>query len=306
LRELRRLLIALSAALFSTGCALTLDDDRAFNPRRDEGAPAAQAKDLKINRQAIFRLTKLEHGFADAGGFRIAYTFATRDADRPLFLYCGGRDFLRSRHAAYYISRLASYGFGDMLLFDYPGYGDSGGAARIDDFRRAAAAMLGAAKSRLKADQRLILWGYSLGAFACAEIAGDPEVDALILEAAAADAKVFAKTGQPRLLAPFISVKVAPEFAAFDNAATLSAYGRPILALAGGKDRLVPAAAAEALAEALRSSGADVVFHVFPAATHTRIWPEATFHKTVKSFADDKLPGLYPPGRLRPRPIGPY
>ena len=303
--SLVRLIASTVACVIFGGCAVTLDEELAFDPR--EALEREEPANLSINEESwLKKSTQFEHGVLASDAGPIAFTYAHRAENRPLFVYCFGRQRYRERHGWYYIWRLTRMNHGDLLLFDYPGTGDSGGDGTVRDFRAALDAVMTEAKRRLKPNQKLILWGYSLGAFVCAQGAKDAEVDALVLEAAARDASVFAKSGQPRWLAPFVRVKVAPELGAFDNAEALSGFKRPILVLAGGKDRLVRPAAAKAFVDTLRESGEDVSYYVFPEANHYRIWARKEFRPTLKKFVDEKLPGAYPPHRLTPRWVGPY
>mgnify|MGYP002037450470 CR=1 FL=1 len=74
-----------------------------------------------------------------SGGAVAATRVRTGRADAPLILYCGGNLFRRGVNGAAVARELAP--FGDVLMFDYPGSGDTPGHADFASYRAAGEAV---------------------------------------------------------------------------------------------------------------------------------------------------------------------
>ena len=68
-------------------------------------------------------------------------------------------------------------------MFDYPGYGETGGEADFAHFSTAGEVMAATARAQADAEGRpLIAWGHSLGGVVCTDAAVKARADALVLE----------------------------------------------------------------------------------------------------------------------------
>jgi hypothetical protein len=77
-------------------------------------------------------------------GGAVAATRIRTGADRtPLILFCGGNMFRRRVNTFSAARKLTP--FGDVLMFDYPGYGETPGTADVAGFRAAGEAVAAAA-----------------------------------------------------------------------------------------------------------------------------------------------------------------
>ncbi|RZJ39473.1 MAG: alpha/beta fold hydrolase, partial [Brevundimonas sp.] len=105
----------------------------------------------------------------------------TADTGRPLILFCGGNMFRRAAAGGYRAQVLAP--FGDALMFDYPGYGDTAGLDNFANFRAVGEVVADEARRQADAEGRkLIVWGHSLGGIVCAGAAQRAHADLLVLE----------------------------------------------------------------------------------------------------------------------------
>ncbi|WP_313412929.1 alpha/beta hydrolase [Brevundimonas sp.] len=87
-------------------------------------------------------------------------------ANTPLILYCGGNTFRRSAGGGAAARKLSP--LGDVLMFDYPGYGDTVGTADIAHFRAVTEVMARQARALADAESRpLIAWGWKPGETRC-------------------------------------------------------------------------------------------------------------------------------------------
>lgn len=196
-------------------------------------------------------------------------------AAAPLILFCGGNMFRRSAGAGPRGEILAP--FGDALMFDYPGYGDTAGLASYANFR--AVGEVVSAEARRQADaegRRLIVWGHSLGGVVCAEAAKRVRADVLVLETTTPGAR-DTLNNQVGLMRPFVRVTLAPALQAIDVPASLDGFEGRILVLEAGRDDTLPPALSRALAHRLKARGHRVERLVFPRAEHDDVGRQPDF-----------------------------
>lgn len=192
-----------------------------------------------------------------------------------LILYCGGNTF-RLRSGGGSAARKTS-SFGDVLLFDYPGYGDTAGPATIANFQAVGRAMAAMARRRADAEGLiLIAWGHSLGGAVCAEAARVAAAEVLVLEATPPGARALVDT---RLgsLRPFVRVDTDPALAAYDIPRLLSGYRGKVVVLEASRDKTLPPALSRRLVAALRGQGQQVEHLPFPKADHGSIGEQSDF-----------------------------
>ena len=144
---------------------------------------------------------------------------------------------------------LAKRGF-DVLLFDYRGYGRSGG--QVSDERGlhadADAAYDYLVKERGVSPAQLVLYGQSLGTAAAADLASRKECGALILESgfsSASDMGAVVFPWLPRFVGRLAKNKL-------DSVRKLQTVNCPVLVAHGGRDEIIPVAQGRALYAAAR------------------------------------------------------
>lgn len=234
----------------------------------------------------------VEHGFlTTADGGRLAWSLFTQDdgfgADkgtpsRPLIVHCAGNSGDRYNSGLGYASKALPWG--DVLVFDYPGYGDSSGSPSAAALEASSGALLADISART-ADRDLVLWGHSLGGFICARLAEQAEgVDALILETTARNAAEVAAAWKPWWAGPFIRIDVAQSLASYDSAAAAKTFGGPVLVLGARRDDTLPVRLSRSLASAAEALGADVTYVEFAEAGHRTVPDAADFAATVNAF----------------------
>lgn len=209
------------------------------------------------------------------GGAVAATRIRTGEARTPLILFCGGNMFRRRVNTFSAARKLTP--FGDVLMFDYPGYGDTPGQADVAGFRAAGEAVAATARAQADAEGRpLIAWGHSLGGPICAGIAQETRADALVLEATTPSARA-AVNQQAGMMRPFLRFDIAPGLAAINIPASLEGYAGRVVVLEAGKDTTLPPALSRALARDLTAQGVEVQRLVFPAAGHNDIGRQPDF-----------------------------
>lgn len=209
------------------------------------------------------------------GGAVAATRIRTGQTATPLILFCGGNMFRRRVNTFSAARKLSP--FGDVLMFDYPGYGDTPGTADVAGFRAAGEAVAVAARAQADAEHRpLIAWGHSLGGPICSEAARLAHADALVLEATTPSARA-AVHQQAGLMGPFLRFNIAPGLDAIDIPASLEGYSGRVVVLEAGKDETLPPALSRRLARDLTARGVQVQRIVFPAAGHNDIGRQPDF-----------------------------
>lgn len=129
-----------------------------------------------------------------------------------------------------------------VLLVEYPGYAESGGAPSEASVTRTMVAAYDRLASLEGVDpDRIVGVGRSLGGAAVCMLAGRRPLAGLILQSAFTSTRAFA---WKMLVPPFLVRDV------FDNRGALEAFDGPVLIVHGERDRLVPFSHAEELVEA--------------------------------------------------------
>lgn len=210
-----------------------------------------------------------------AGGAVAATRVRTGRADAPLILYCGGNLFRRGVSSAQVATELAP--FGDVLMFDYPGSGDTPGQASFATYRDAGEVIAATARAQADAEgRRLIAWGHSLGGPICAEAARVIRADALVLEATTPTARA-AVDSMVGLWRPIVRVQLAEPLTTVDVPATLDGYSGKVVVLEASRDTTLPPVLSRKLAHDLRARGVNVERLVFARADHGDIPSQPDF-----------------------------
>ncbi len=153
-------------------------------------------------------------------------------------LYFGGNAFHLDESAKDLASRLSACPV-NIVLFDYRGYGRSGGAPTVANMEQDALALFDHANSQFPG--QVFVHGHSLGSFVAAYVAQQrPMVKGLVLEATANNALDWAKANVPWYASPFIEVEVAQSLRNIDNTKALAHFTQPSLILAGSLDTVTP------------------------------------------------------------------
>ena len=272
------LVLAAVASPVAASGPLTLDDAKVFRPRPMEPVDGREPNGRFWNEDWVRRRLGddgprlvFEHRLIEAETGRIGVSVVSLPgpSPRPLIIHCGGTSKNRWKDGGGYAERAVP--FGDVFFFDYPGYGESDGAATSADLRRAMPTVLAEAH-RVAGDRPIVFWGHSLGGFVCSEmIEDDGDAAGLVLEATANDFTDVAQETTPALLRPFLTVRLSEGIAAFDNADGLEGRELPILVLGAGKDTVLPVTLSRMMADELRADGHRVTYLEFPDESHSDI-----------------------------------
>lgn len=148
-----------------------------------------------------------------------------------------------------------------VLLFDYRGYGRSGGSPdEQGTYRDARAAYRYAVEAQGVAPQDLVLFGESLGAAVAVQLALEKPAAALILESAFTSIPDMARAAYPFLppVGPLIRTR-------YETITKVPRLGLPLLVLHGERDKIVPLAQGRRVFEA---AAGPKRFFAIPGAGH--------------------------------------
>jgi pimeloyl-ACP methyl ester carboxylesterase len=208
-------------------------------------------------------------------GGAVALSRVRGNASGPIILFCGGNMFRRAAAGADRAAALAP--FGDVVMFDYPGYGETPGEATLDNFRLAGRAVADyVARTAAAEGRQVVAWGHSLGGPVCTEATRMIEVDTLVIEASTPTARA-AVNHSLGLLRPFVRVNIDPGLDSFNIVQSLSGYRGRVLVLEAGRDETLPPRLSRDMARDLTAAGVSVERLVFPEADHNNIRAQPDF-----------------------------
>jgi uncharacterized protein len=260
-------------AVLLAGCTVSIGKDSVlYTDQRVKnegkilgGKPAAEAKVGPEYRIAEETLP------ADFGG--VHSVLAASDPAKPLIVFCGGNAFRESTGGAYAIETLSP--FGDVFLFDYPGYGGSTGSGTKNEFESELRVIETKVTALAASHTRpVIFWGHSFGGGICANLAAAaPEKSMLVLEGTFADYGDV-KNGMLGVYIP----------------ALLANYPNPIIVAALTEDEMIAFSVSEKLAEKLKAEGRTVAFVRLEGTGHSKIHLHPEYReKMAKALADSGL-----------------
>jgi uncharacterized protein len=238
------------------------------------------------------RSAALPHGYAvhdlviHRGSRLIGLTHAYHPDSRSVVVFCGGDRFHRSINGGEALESLALGA--DVVLFDYPGYGESTGTPTPATVLETALAVYDYADAlQTSAGKKRVVYGFSLGGLVAAHVARDRAADGVVLEATAANAASWARSQIPWLVQPLVTPRVEPGLAAVDAVETLMRFRGTVLVLAGTTDRQAPATLSKRLDRELRKAGVRVQLMQFARARHGEISHAPQFAATLRAFLDE-------------------
>jgi alpha-beta hydrolase superfamily lysophospholipase len=270
----------IAITLLLGACAYTIDAGDAFQPKSGPDYGPEGPLDFE-NPAPLPESVTLTHQRIESAAGPIAVTLADGPSDN-LILLCMGNIADRIANGTDYTDHLIQ--FGDVLLYDYPGYGDSGGRATIADFEIANAAILDHAKSYGR--DTLYAWGHSLGGFVCSQIVGldHNAFDAVVIEASARNARQVGEAWTPFFARPLVRIEVEGGLEDYDSVEALAGYSGPVAVLSADGDTILEPHLQEKLHAGLSERGVDARLIRFPDADHESISEQESFAREMNAF----------------------
>lgn len=268
------LLVVLSGSLLQAGCvsvdvklASFMSPDR--TPRTAHLPAGYAVQDLVIHH----------------GNQLIGITHAHHPDSTSVVIYCGGDRFHRSINGGAALEALAQGA--DVILFDYPGYGDTTGQPTTAHLLETALAAYDYADGlQTSAGKKRVVYGFSLGGVLASQVASRRPADGLVLEATAANAESWARSQIPLWMKPIVRPRVEPGLARIDAVRALTSFRGQVLVLTSDTDRQAPAALSRRLARDLHRHGVKVQLVSFSRARHGEIAHTRAFAPMFRNFLD--------------------
>ncbi len=296
-----------TCAMFLSGCFdKDIDESVVFKPREiskknDDISNTKLINEVSLTQPSSDELidakgyaahlpASIEHGFWGTEESKIAWTLvssvasAENDRKRPLIVNCFGNVGDRVKDGVWTTKK--NFAWGDVLMFDYPGYGDSPGVASTESMHNMHR-LVSDEIDKLGEDRPIVLWGHSLGGFVCSELGRTArEPDAVVLEATALNVKEVAKSWKPWYL-PFVGVDIKDSLNDYDNARALAHFKGPIIVLGAKKDETLEVGLARSLRKALKKRGVNLSYLEFKKAGHSNISEQYDYFKRLNPLLAD-------------------
>jgi len=273
-------LIALTLAGLSA-CTISLTPEALLLPDADN--LRFNTSTLTIEGEERLRgRTTLRHEWIESASGPVALTWAQNESEtggERLIVHCMGNTTDRLTDGVDYLEGLIP--FGDAIIFDYPGFGDSAGTPSLENFRSGLVALQ--EKVEAAAYSEIILWGHSLGGYMCAELARTLQSDAIIFETTTS-LDVLKRNALTWYQKPFIRLKIDPRLLAIDNIDALSNFDGPVLVIAAGKDKELPLRLVTPFVDDLEASGRNVSYLEFAEAGHYDVSTQADYQQRLSAF----------------------
>jgi hypothetical protein len=215
----------------------------------------------------------------------IGITHAHHPDSKAVIIFCGGDKFHRSIDGGEALESLALGA--DVVLFDYPGYGESTGAPTATALLETALAVYDYADTlQTSAGKKRVLYGFSLGGLVAALVARDRPADGLVLEATAPNAESWARSRIPWLMKPLVTPQIDPDLADIDAPTALARFRGQVLVLTSRADRHAPESLSAQIFKQLSKSGVRTQLVVFARAPHGEINHSRAFAPMFRQFLD--------------------
>ena len=271
--------ILIPMAIGLSSCMTSISEDTIFRPNQDNRRSVTESMVLD-NETSLPDHVKLDHFRLDTHFGTVTATLANTGSDR-IIVHCGGNAADRKTDGVNYLRGLI--GFGDILLFDYPAYGDSEGQISTQHFKDTNLAVA-TYVNRLNYTERVV-WGQSLGGFICGDLSKSIEgLTDVVFETTATNANAVAKVWVPWYAKLFVNVKIEDGLAAYDNVNAHENFSGDILVLGAAKDEQLSIELSRDLAAQLSEKGKDVKYIEFPDATHMTVPKQKDFGVKIGAF----------------------
>lgn len=192
--------------------------------------------------------------FVQADGSISRGVYLNKPGAQATVLYFLGSGIRLDADGAYFLKPFADLNL-NVIAFDYRSFGRSDATTSkhgLKEIESDTAALYDYARGMVQG--RLIVHGHSFGSFVAAHLAGQRQLDGLVLEGTGTDAKTYAQNLTPWFAKPFVSYNVVGDVAEVDNRRSLQDIQFPILIIAGKRDTTTPEPTARVLFDSLKQT----------------------------------------------------
>lgn len=222
----------------------------------------------------------VDRSYLNINGKKIHVTRISETGNKTTLLYCGGNKFRVSVFGGDIVEALPEKV--NLVLFDYPGYGESSGAANFVNFKEAALTVYD--RFVAKTTPETAVYGTSLGGFVAAYVTGARNPDKLILDATAPSTRRWADSFIPWYADLFVNIDLAPNIADLSSVAYLSEYRGPVLMLVGSKDTQTPPSLMKHMENALQSRHVNARLTIINGRGHGGVMQDKSARRILSNF----------------------
>ncbi|GAA0550626.1 dienelactone hydrolase [Rhizomicrobium palustre] len=279
---LRRIVIGLFALALS-GCAFELPRDSVVLTNKVVEAQKIKLGDKPTKEASLGAGYRYSVDNVPASFGTLHTMLVESDAQKPLIVFCGGNLFREEGVGGYTAEALTP--FGDVLFYDYPGYGTSGGDGTRADFAEAERVMKTKVEALALSRPSVIFWGHSLGGGICSSLAAHTNVKSALVLAGTFGSYEDIKDDMLGLASGLVTMKPAEDLITYEAPVLLKDYSGPIVVLALTEDETIPYGVSKTLAKKLEAEGKKVVFVTLKGKGHSRIHSHPDFRaKMTEGF----------------------
>jgi pimeloyl-ACP methyl ester carboxylesterase len=264
----------LAAAMLLAGCTAVIDQSSFFPASAEPPQAVLRAPPGYVLEEAMLDLTGLG---------RMHVVRLDNPASNTTIIYHGGNgNFVAAQTER--AAALAGASGTDLILYDYPGRGGTNVPATIDASLATGPAMLEQLRRlRWIGSGPLFAYGLSFGGSQAAAMVRNGGFSGLIIEGSASDIQAVGRNFIPRLVKPFVRLKVDPALGRFDYLGYATASRTPVLLLSSADDEIVRVRNMRAFADQLKQRGTQVEMVVVPGQHGTALTQPAAL-SAVRDF----------------------
>ena len=223
-----RLLLIATVAVLLVGCStIQIDESDVFLPK-----PSVTPATFDVP-----GVTLTQHRIPVDDTVQVDAWHLTQPDAEATVLFFGGNGFYLVQSLGY-IRALTDFPV-NVVMWDYRGYGNSGGQPTVPAFKADALGVYRYATDSLGADpNRLIVHGHSLGTFLATLVASERRAAGVVLENPATDVDGWVESVVPWYIRLFVNVEVDATLRGESNVERLQEIAAPLLLVGGSEDNV--------------------------------------------------------------------
>jgi pimeloyl-ACP methyl ester carboxylesterase len=225
-RPMRPVFLLLFASLFFVACSsITIDEETVFQPKPSVTPQTFDLEGIDLTVQSI----------PVSDSVSVNAWHLTQNSAEATVLFFGGNGFYLVQSHGYL--RVLTRPSVNALLWDYRGYGRSGGSPSAETLRQDALAVYDSLVARPSVTPEcLLVWGHSLGSFMATYVAAERPVGGMVLENPATNVEEWTGHLFPWYVRLFLGVDIDPALKQDDNLKRIRRLDVPLLVVGGTED----------------------------------------------------------------------
>jgi pimeloyl-ACP methyl ester carboxylesterase len=269
---MRSVVLVLFASFFLVACsAITIDQETVFQPKSSVTPETFDLEGVDLSVRSI----------PVADSVTVNAWHLTQPSAEATVLFFGGNGFYLVQSGGYL--RALTRAPVNALLWDYRGYGRSGGSPTTEAIRHDARAVYDSLVAQPDVDpSRVVVWGHSMGTFLATHVAAEREVGAVVLENPATNVEDWAGHLFPWYIRLFLGVDIDPALKEDDNLKRVKSLTMPLLVVGGTEDPVTDPEMARRLHAASGSPQRELV--LVEGGAHNGLYDEPSVQEAYRSL----------------------